>query len=1182
MPNARSFFSKAKNRLYQRNWADDKITNKRLCYKDSHEDVKRIINLTPITIMNNFSKSDVEAWVGVLHSECEATITNLERKEQQKYATMIASPKDKIFLSKMLDESSQIRNDAKLAKRIKVLIDTYGVPKFFNSTDAALLKMYQFGGYVFTWPAVDIIKKRVRTDTAGVIINEARPLLTNHLESRYKSGIGQNVNLLGEVVLGNNEADHRYHHYLEALKEPDINYISVKLSGIYAQMHPLNFVQARKELIHRMSTLYQAAIDNPYIASDGSRSPKFVNLDMEEYKDAHLTLEIFKETLSLPQFKNYTAGIVIQAYLCDSEELQAELLNFAHERANLGGAPLKMRLVKGANLQMESVISSLRGWPNPVRRSKVDVDANYLHLLDIAMIPENAEVLHVGVASHNLYTIGYAKMLSEANGVEEYVTFEMLEGMANHLWRAMKKLGKQVILYTPVVGDKHFLNAVSYLVRRLDENTGVENFLSYSFNLKPDTKEWEFLKKQFEQAFEMKDSVLNERVRTQDRNRHYVDVFPNVFFNEPDTDFDLLPNKRWAEKIVDKWKNVETFEIPLQIGGRDVATDKSYAFYDRCQDDVIVCRMGQANEDQVREILNIAKDDAGGWRSTTGEHRKDVLMRVANHLGRMRGELIGCMCAITGKTITEGDVEVSEAIDFCRFYPLSYLEFEKLQSVKIRPKGTVLVISPWNFPLAIPVGGVASALSGGNTVILKPATVAAPIAWMFAQAFWDAGVPKEALQVVITDSREGLNILTKSDVINHIILTGGTDTAQRIQSANPRVALSAETGGKNAIILTESGDRDKAIMNAVASAFGNAGQKCSACSLFLVEKGTYNDPAFKEKLIDATVSLQTGSVWDLKNVIGPMIDDNNEKLLYALEHMENDEEWLVAPQWVDKYTLKPTVKWGVKPGAYSFKTELFAPMLSVVEIDSIEDGIELVNSLDYGLTSGLQSLDEQEIELWKNSVEAGNLYINRGITGAIVNRQPFGGMKLSAFGGGIKAGGVNYVSCFCNFENVAARDNFNEIYSAEFAKPRDVNNLFGEQNVFRYLPLKSMVLRVLEGDTLEDIKLITKAAIVAKTKLVISVDAGCAMTDSLSTLGCDVLVEDMSQFLRSLDAYDRIRVTRSDAPIEIFKTAAVLCKYVACAKPVKEGRVELLHYLKEQSVTFEYHRYGSITEVPKP
>ena len=201
------------------------------------------------------------------------------------------------------------------------------------------------------------------------------------------------------MVLGNGEADHRYHHYLKALESPDINYISVKISGIYAQTHALNYEESFPELISRMSALYQKAIDFPYTDEEGVRRSKFINLDMEEYKDTHFTLRLFKTVLSLPQFKNYSAGIVVQAYLPDAYDFQTELIEFAKARVAEGGAPIKMRLVKGCNLEMETVISSLRGWPNPIRPSKEEVDANYLHLLERALMPENARVLHLGVAS---------------------------------------------------------------------------------------------------------------------------------------------------------------------------------------------------------------------------------------------------------------------------------------------------------------------------------------------------------------------------------------------------------------------------------------------------------------------------------------------------------------------------------------------------------------------------------------------------------------------------------------------------------------------------------------------------------------------------------------------------------------------------------------------------------------
>ena len=400
--------------------------------------------------------AEVHEWVLKLYNTCEQTITTDERREQHKYAVMVQRPEDKKFLVKMLDESSQIRDRKKLAKRIKNLIDEYGVPEFLNKRDAFLFKMYQAFGHHFDFIAIPIIKKRLRMDTSKVIINEERPKLTKHLATRFQQKIGQNVNLLGEVVLGNKEADYRYFHYLEALESPDINYISVKISGIYAQTHALNYNESFPELVRRMSKLYQKAIDYPYVDEEGVKRPKFINLDMEEYKDAHFTMRLFKEVLSKPEFKDYSAGIVVQAYLPDAKGFQEELLEFAKARVEAGGAPIKMRLVKGCNLEMESVISSLRGWPNPVRTSKTEVDANYLHLLEISLRPENAKVLHLGVASHNLYSIAYAYLLAHQYGTVEYMSFEMLEGMANHLWRAQSLLGNRVILYTPVVKDEHY------------------------------------------------------------------------------------------------------------------------------------------------------------------------------------------------------------------------------------------------------------------------------------------------------------------------------------------------------------------------------------------------------------------------------------------------------------------------------------------------------------------------------------------------------------------------------------------------------------------------------------------------------------------------------------------------------------------------------------------------------
>lgn len=1134
--------------------------------------------------------AEVQEWVMTLFNTCEQAITPEERKEQAKYAAMVRRPNDKRFLVKMLDESSQIRDNRKLAKRIKVLIDKYGIPSFLSPFDALQFKVYQMFGHHFDFVAIPVIKKRLRSDTKKVILDEARPALTEHLAKRFSQKVGQNVNLLGEVVLGNQEADHRYEHYLEALEAPDINYISVKISGIYAQTHALNYEESFPELVNRMSTLYRKAMDNPYVDPDGNKRYKFVNLDMEEYKDAHFTYRLFMEVLSKPEFKNYTAGIVVQAYLPDAAAFHQELADFAKKRMAEGGAPLKMRLVKGCNLEMETVVSSLRGWETPIRATKTETDANYLHVLEQALQPDNARALNIGVASHNLYSIAYAYLLAQRLGSADYMTFEMLEGMADHLWRAQSQLGNKVILYAPVVKDEHFLNAVSYLVRRMDETTAPENFLTHSFDLKPGSSTWEFLEKQFIDAYHHKDTLSHEPKRKQDRTKPYNRVEPqDTMFNEPDTDFDRECNQQWVRDIFSKWKKAPGSNfttIPVQIGTETMLTEQRVEYFDRCQDNAVkIGEMCEAGLDEVNKILAIAESDPAGWRKTTLEERHRIMFEAANNLADMRGDIIGCMCAFTGKTVVEGDVEVSEAIDYARFYTLSMRKFEELADTNISPKGTILVISPWNFPCAIPVGGIVAALAGGNTVILKPANSSAPVATLFAEAFWKAGVPKETLQIVIAED-EALRRLSSADTVKHIILTGSTYTAQAIGRANPGKPLSAETGGKNAIILTASGDRDKAIMNIVQSAFGNAGQKCSACSLLLVEKTVYDDPSFREKLKDAATSLKVGSVWNPGNIVGPMITNKNEKLLKAL-NLEGGEEWLVDPRFLDKekFLLAPCIKWGVRPGYYSFSTELFAPLLSVVRINNLEEGIKLVNSLDYGLTSGLQSLDENEQRLWKNSIQAGNLYINRGITGAIVNRQPFGGMKLSAFGGGVKAGGPNYCACFVNItdapnSSVDYRKSYLQAWRKEFALPRDINNLHGEQNVFRYLPLTGMVCRIFEHDDIEQLRMIGLAAKTALTPLTFSIDTLDERAKALMDDGYKVVAEPLATFLDGMDGYERIRTASPHIPKEMYERAAAIDKYIATAPPVRQGRVELIHYIKEQSITFEYHRYGSIQEIP--
>ena len=427
-----------------------------------------------------------------------------------------------------------------------------------------------------------------------------------------------------------------------------------------------------------------------------------------------------------------------------------------------------------------------------------------------------------------------------------------------------------------------------------------------------------------------------------------------------------------------------------------------------------------ANEQDVEKAVETAQADPDGWRSKNVEERHAVLDKVAHELRKARGDLIGAAAANTGKVFTEADPEVSEAVDFTEFYSYSARLFANMPNIKATPKGVGLVVTPWNFPIAIPCGGLVASLAAGNTVIFKPASDAVVTAWELVKCFYRAGVSKNTLQFLPCSGREVGPKLVNHPGVDYVILTGGTDTGMDMLRQRPDMLLAAETGGKNATIVTAMSDRDQAIKDILHSAFSNCGQKCSATSLVILEKEIYEDELFRKQLADAAKSYKVGSCWRFRNKMGPLIHPPKGDLQKALTTLEPGESWVLQPEQVgdNPFLWKPGIKWGVKPGSYTHMTEFFGPLLGVMEARDLNHAIELVNQTGYGLTSGLESLDHREQVRWKDAIKAGNLYINRGTTGAIVLRQPFGGMGKSALGAGIKAGSPNYVYQFMDFEDV--------------------------------------------------------------------------------------------------------------------------------------------------------------------
>lgn len=1174
-----------------------------------------------------------------------------ERKQQMELDRMIQNPGDKVTLTALTDQAFRSEAAARAADQLVHILDVQGIPRFFNPLERTLLRGFQSFGSYLPGVTIPMVKDKMRRETANVIIPAEQEVLRRHLNERRSEGVRMNVNYLGEAILGEEEAHRRLTQYLQAFQLPEVEVMSVKISTVYSQISSIAREHSIRQMCDRMELLYRAAAKGTFERADGTTVQKFVYLDMEEYRDLSLTAEVFMRTLDRPGLSDIAAGIVFQAYVPDSFAWQQIVTEWARKRVAAGGAPITIRIVKGANMEMERVEASLHGWPQAPFRTKRETDANYKRMVHYAFEEENLAAVRPGIASHNLFDISYALVLATEKNALDGIQFEMLEGMANHQRRALHELTRNVLLYAPACRREDFIHAIGYLVRRLDENTGEENFLRHAFNITVDSEAWTKLEAGFLESFNLIADLSSEPRRQQDRNTEtfeYSDELPDwtEFTNEPDTDFSLPQNATWAEGIVERWTTrcgENAVEIPLYVAGQPVSEDReARECIDPSRDGVVVGRYHHATAEDAARAVECAQSDPDGWRTMDAGERHRLLRRVAVEIRRARGDLMGAALADGGKTLPESDPEVSEAVDFVEFYSATARYFEDLgnaatggQSSDQRevapptnfqagPRGVVVVVSPWNFPIAIPCGGIAAALASGNTVILKPASNTVLVAHELCECFYRAGVPRTALQLLpCSGGSVGSHLVSHPDV-DTVILTGGTDTALRMLEAKPDMRLLAETGGKNATIVTAMADRDQAIKHVIHSAFGHCGQKCSATSLLLLEQEVYEDEDFRKALVDAVESLKVGSAWEPKNKLGPLITPPSGDLEKGLKELEPGESWALIPQQgpTSSAVYTPGIKWDVQRGSYTHCTEFFGPVLGVMPFRSLAEAIEIVNETGYGLTSGLESLDDREQEEWLAGIQAGNLYINRSTTGAIVLRQPFGGMGKSAFGPGIKAGGPNYVAQLMHFAGDDDRTNMtvhNESLAelatglrglsgefaeqaealvstiadyevaaqVEFHQEHDHSRLIGQDNIRRYLPVQSLCVRVTEADSWFDIVARAAAAKAAGCRMIVSSPPG-VHEDALRIL--HDLTENWAADIEFLEQTDpdlmeaiesgeigRLRYAGPDRVPDSIRRA-VIGRYVHIADdPVTPiGRVELLWYVQEQSVCIDYHRYGNL------
>ncbi|MCK8478061.1 proline dehydrogenase family protein [Microbacterium aurugineum] len=1043
------------------------------------------------------------------------------------------------------------------------------------------------------------ISRRVLRAMVGHLVLDATPAkLGPAIAKLRKSGNRLNLNLLGEAVLGEREAGHRLRGTRDFLARDDVDYVSIKVSSVVSQLSMWSFDEAVADVVEKLTPLYELAA-----AAEAEGKAKFINLDMEEYRDLDLTIAAFTSILDQPGLENLEAGIVLQAYLPDALGAMQHLQEWAAARRAKGGAPIKVRVVKGANLAMEEVDAAIHGWPLATYDTKQDSDTNYKRVLDWAMTPERLDAVRIGIAGHNLFDIAYTWLLAQARGVadptgaEPLVEYEMLLGMATGQAEAVRKDVGRLLLYTPVVNPAEFDVAIAYLVRRLEENASSENFMSAVFELASNptllTRERERFERSLAALAMDEPGFVPGPHRVQDRTAEADAATTDGFRNQADTDPAIAANRAWGRVIL----------------GRSVGSTLGL-------DTIAIAKV--ETEAELDGIFTAATAAAEKWAALPAAERAAVLHRAGDELAARRGQLLEIMAHEAGKTIAEGDPEVSEAIDFAHYYAERAKDLETVSGAEFVPSKVTVVTPPWNFPVAIPAGGVLAALASGSAAIIKPAKLTQRCGAVMVEALWAAGVPRDLLALVDLASRDLGTRLVAGPAVDRVILTGAYETAQLFRSFRPDLPLLAETSGKNAIIVTPSADLDLAAADVARSAFGHAGQKCSAASLAILVGSVADSKRFERQLVDAVTSMRVGLPDDPATQMGPIIEPADGKLLRALTTLEKGERWLVEPRKLDAEGTQwtPGVKTGVREGSYFHLTEFFGPVLGIMHAKDLDEALRLQNAVDYGLTAGIHSLDSGEVTTWLDRVEAGNLYVNRGITGAIVQRQPFGGWKRSAVGAGAKAGGPNYLHGLGEWipaelpavspgaavapavaalldaagadvdatasdwlRRAAASDE--RAWIDEFGAVSDKSCLGVERNLFRYRPV-AVDVRISEDAVLADGVRVLAAALRSGSPFTVSAPSLPARIEKmLRAQGVTVKRESdaawTKRYAKAANTWQRVRLVGGDASalfeaLEGSPDVAVWSHAVTGA-----GRVEMLPFLHEQAVSITNHRFGNPT-----
>ncbi len=946
-----------------------------------------------------------------------ASLRDQMRWDDKLLAWAMGNPGLRVQLFRFIDCLPALRSKSEIAAHLKEYLGDESV-----ELPAALKGILNFAnpdsmpGQV----AATTVATAVETLAHKYIAGENIKQVIKTVERLRKEKMAFTIDLLGEAVITEAEAQSYLDRYLELVSQlvseaktwtpiaaidqadgEDISQVqvSVKLTAFYSQFDPLDAQGSQERVSDRIRILLRHA----------KELGAAVHFDMEQYAYKDITLSILKQLLMEEEFRSRTdVGITIQAYLRDSQQDLRDLIAWAKQR----GYPLTVRLVKGAYWDQETIKAAQKDWSQPVYNNKAATDANFEALTQLLL--ENHEYLYSAIGSHNVRSQAHAIAIAETLNIPRR-RFEMqvLYGMGDKLAKSLVDRGYRVRVYCPY-GE--LLPGMAYLIRRLLENTANSSFLRQSLEERPIE---ELLAPPVVEDAEK----LVKEIPASPRPR----VSASSFSNAADTDYaEIEARERSQQAFQQVRKQLGKTYLPL-INGEYQPTQENIDSLNPSNYTEVIGQVGLISVEQAEQAVQAAKAAFPMWQRTPVRQRAGVLRKAADLMEQRRAELASWIVLEVGKPVREADAEVSEAIDFCRYYAAEMERLEpgynydlpgEINRYYYQPRGVAVVISPWNFPLAIATGMTVAALVAGNCTLLKPAETSTVIAAKLTEILVEAGIPKGVFQFVPGKGSKVGAYLVKHPDVHLIAFTGSQAVGCRIYADAAIVQAKqkhlkrviAEMGGKNAIIVDESADLDQAVVGVVQSAFGYSGQKCSAASRVIVLEPIYEN--FLRRLVEATRSLNLGETELPSTQVGPVIDATaRDRIREYIEQGKAEAQVALELQTPDTgYFIGPAIFSEVPPNATIAQEEIFGPVVAVIRVKDFQEAIAVANNTNFALTGGIYSRTPSHIQLAQEQFEVGNLYINRTTTGAIVARQPFGGSKLSGIGS--KAGGPDYLLQF--------------------------------------------------------------------------------------------------------------------------------------------------------------------------